>query len=123
MKTFDLIFLRVKIIPMVFISMLFRCLSFVLLATLFKFYSIFPIIWILWISHTTSVKVTSEQSFFFRLCNDDTASICWSLSSVFWAIGDIFVGPVLYPIKKHLWYVETFNKEQKRKHDMMRKRC
>ena len=57
LKVFDLILLRMKITPAIVASVLFRCSSFTIMVTLLKFYSIIPVLWILWISNNTTQKI------------------------------------------------------------------
>ena len=123
LKLTDLILLRAKCVPMVFISMIFRCASFVMMATLFRAYAIIPIVFIWWISHNTEEKIVDENSFFFNLCSQDTYDIPLTLANAFQKFGDMLVGPTLWPIEKLYWDKENFSTEEKKDHDMLRKKC
>ena len=119
LKMFDIICLRVKCTPMVFISILFRCLSFVMMATLLRVYSIFPIIWIWWISQSTVQKAVFERAFCSNFCKRELAGIQFK---GFGIIGGTLVGPTLKPIERFFWYEDGFDTKQKIEHDMKRKR-
>ena len=122
LKTFDLIFLKAKCVIMIFITMIFRCSSLVMMATMLRWYSIIPILLIGWISHNTTQYVFHQNSFFFNLCQKTKYSLFGSLSDVLKRAGFILVGPRLNPIERFLWFHETFSNEEKKEHDMKRKK-
>ena len=111
--------LRLKCTPMVFISLSFRCLSFVMMATLLRVYLIVPIIWIWWISQSTRQKAIFEEEFCSNFCKRKLAGIQFKSFGI---IGGMLVGPTLTPIERFLWYEENFDPRQKIEHDMKRKR-
>ena len=122
LKLTDLIFLRAKCVPMVFISMIFRCVSFVMMATLFRAYAVVPIIWIWWITHNTAEKIIYKNSFFFNFCTRDTDDLLGILMNAFQKFGSMLVGPVVYPIEQFYLYKENISTEAKKKHDKLRKK-
>ena len=122
LNSIDLIRLRVKIMPMIFISTAFRCLSFTMIATLLRIYSIFPILWIFWISNSVAEMTVFDNSFFFNLCNKKTKSLYNTLANILNGVAGILIGPVLFPIEKHYWFKNNFSQDEKREHDLKRKR-
>ena len=122
LKSMDLIRLRVKIVPMIFVSTAFRCLSFTMIATLLRFYSIFPILWIFWISNSIEEMTVFGNSFFFNLCNAKTKNLYNTLANIFNGVAGTLVGAVLFPMEKHYWFKENFSQDEKRYHDLNRKR-
>ena len=117
-----MIYLWIKLVPMILISLIFRCLSFVTMVTLLRFYSIFPVFVILLISYNTSQTIKYDQSLFYNLCNEDTDLRFAAFVNLIRAYGDTLVGPTLVPIEKLWWRQKYFSIEWKKKHDMKRKK-
>ena len=107
---------------MVFITMIFQCLSFVMMITLLRLYSIFPILWIWWMTENSTPKVFYKNSFFFYCCQEENFSFYAVIRNHFAIAGNLLVGPALAPIEKKYWRVESFSEEQKREHDTKRKK-
>ena len=67
-------------------------------------------------------KLFYDKSFFFNLCNEDPDDLLISICNFFTSVGFILVGPIETPIELASWWQETFSEEEKKKHDMGRKR-
>ena len=122
LKTCDMIYLWLKLVPMILISLIARCLSFVTMVMLLKLYSIFPVFVIWLISYNTLQTIKYDQSFFYNLCNEDTDLRFAAFVNLIRAYGDTLVGPTLVPIEKLWWRQKNFSVEWKMKHDMKRKK-
>lgn len=99
------------------------------MATLFRYYSIIPILWICWISNEAGSKAVDGSLIFVNLCSTrllrDTSSenpILRQIGYFCTSLGVICVGPIFYPIEQFYWWESTFSEEEKKKHDMERKK-
>ena len=122
LKTRDVIYLWMKLVPMILISLVVRCSSFVIMLTLLRTYSFIPIFVIWLISYNTLQAIKYDQSFFYNICNEDTDLRFAAFVNLIRAYGDTLVGPTLVPIEKLWWRQKTFGIEWKVKHDKKRKK-
>ena len=109
---------KIKMIPMIFTSILFRCLSFVAMATFLRIYSIFPVVLIWFVTHNTLQKVIFQKSFFFNLCKGGIAII----NNIPGEIISLTVGPILLPGRKFYYHKKDVTKEDKTGVDLRRRR-
>ena len=108
MKSLNLIFIRLCLAPVIFVSVVFRCLSFVLIVLLLRLFSIIPILWILWISNNTRQKVGYKKSLFFNSCQ---APLQWTVRFLFEQSGYLLTGPVLEEYNRIFWFRKEKNIE------------
>ena len=106
---------------MIFTTLTFRCGSLVMMASLLRWYSIFPIVWILWMTYITDQKVKFDSSFD-SIQFEKVTELKIILQRFLTKFGVLLVGAVLAPIEEQFWMLETLYKEQKDKHDLMRKK-
>lgn len=131
LQTFELIILRFKIAPVIFISMIFRCSSFVMITTLLRFYSAFPVllIWLMsrFIRKMRSKHYLNEESFSVDLwkcrLTKKSASVPYTIIRLLEHSGELLTGPVLAEIHRYAWSVcdKAFIEKVKKSHDMSRK--
>ena len=118
---YDLISVRAKCVLMIFTTVTFRCGSLVMMTTLLRWYSIFPIVWIWWMTYRTDQKLKSNSSFA-SIEFQKVTELKIILQNLLMLFGVLLVGAVLAPIEERYWMLETFYKVQKENHDLERKK-
>ena len=98
---------------MIFISIIFRCLSFATYAMLLRFYVIIPVILMWFVAHNILYKVMLDSSFFRNICKDSNV-----LEYLPAEVMCVTAGPVILPRTKS-WSLET---TQEKKSDWDRRR-
>ena len=145
LKTVELIILRFKIAPAIFISMIFRCSSFVMMTTLLRFYSAFPILLIMLMYHyirRTRNKLYENKALrFLDLCKSPYTKTSKTISKnkkrknnqrkqpLYYIVrlldhsAQVLTGSVLVEIQRYAWYIidRNFTEQEKKNHDKDRR--
>ena len=117
----NLIYVRAKCVFMIFTTLTFRCGSMVMMTTLLRWYSVFPIAWIWWMTYKTDQKLKSNRPFA-SIQFQKVTELKVILDNVLEKFGTLLVGAVVAPIEERYWMIETFYKVQKENYDLERKK-
>ena len=93
---------KIKMIPVILTSILFRCLSFVAISTFLRWYAIIPTLIIWFIGHNTFQKVIEEESWFLNIFKAGGSVV----ANIPYEIISITVGPILVSAKVSYWWQE-----------------
>lgn len=108
LSTSSMILTRIKLMPLIFISIIFRCTSFVIMVTFIRGYSILPMTMIWLFAHLAFQHVVSSTPFFGNI-----RTFFKGLYSVPAEVMQVTVGPILLPSNIYYWHQDSITEEDK----------